>query len=333
MEMTGAVFFENGVNNLDYKLHNFGDRGADSPHEAPVLAGIAHAMLFNGSDCLRANGYIKKLYNTQIVATSSIEATEHSVMTMHSNPETKDDFGAAEMAVDRLYKVVERTNKGIGIPLLSVVIDTYNSRRFVKEYMGTKLKERILASGGKIIYRPDSGDPTVEPGLVGKDIQSTFGTTTNTKGFEVLHPQAGVLQGDGCRVDTHEAIIKGWVDAGFSIDSFALGMGSGITHDGARDDFSYSVKAVAYNNGNRWSRLLKEPITDIGKKSLSGLVINRIVNGKLVTVDCLQNGMIHQFLDSVPGWRLYSKDGYREYVPKFEEVRARARAGTINIVE
>lgn len=329
MEMTGAVFYENGINNLDYKLHNFGDRGADSPDEAAVLAGISHAALFNGSDCTRANGYIKKIYNTTLVATSSIEATEHSVMTMHSDPETRDDFGAAKMVVDRLHKVVERTKRGIGIPLLSVVIDTYNSRRFVRNYLGITLKDKILASGGKLIMRPDSGNPTIEPGMVGRDIEETFGVTKNQAGYKVLHPQIGVIQGDGNRIDTYEGILKGWVGAGFSMDSFVLGMGSGITHDGGRDDFSYSVKAVAWNDGNRWMRLLKEPNTDVRKKSLSGLIrCAEDKDGNLEVYDAMQNGLIHSFFHDGPGWRLYSQDGFREYIPKFESVRERARAGT-----
>lgn len=331
MEMTGAKFLENGINNLDYKLHNFGDRGARGP-EAALISGIAHAYLFDGSDCCGSNGFIKKIFNTTQVATSSIEATEHSVMTMHSDPETKDDFGAAEMVVRRLYKVVDRTRRGIGIPLLSVVIDTYNSRRFVKDYLGTKLKDRILASGGKIVCRPDSGDPTVEPGLVGKDIEATFGVTSNAKGYKVLHPQAAVIQGDGNRVDTYEGIIKGWINAGFSLDGFVLGMGAGITNDGGRDDFSFSMKAVAYNDGNHWKRLLKEPITDIGKKSLTGLVRCREdENGELEVFDALQNGSIHSFFVPGPGWQLYYEDGFRKYVPRFNDVRNRARVGTLDV--
>lgn len=49
---------------VDYMLHNFGDRGADGP-EAAVLAAIAHATIFNGSDCSQTNRYIKKLYRTK----------------------------------------------------------------------------------------------------------------------------------------------------------------------------------------------------------------------------------------------------------------------------
>lgn len=322
MEMTGA-----DMSMLNYKLHNFGDRGADSPDEAPVIAGIAHAAVFDGSDCTRANRYIKALYRTEKAYTSSVEATEHSVMCANSDAANKDDRGAAIMAVNRLKKVVERTKRGIGIPLLSVVIDTYNSRRFVRDYMGTDYKDEIINSGGVMVFRPDSGDPKVEPGMVGKDIEATFGVTMNAKGYKVLHPSTAVIQGDGIRIDTIDGVLNGWVSAGFSMDQFTLGMGGGVTHEGGRDDFSFSMKATATNDGTGWRRLLKEPITDAGKKSLSGLVRCREdAVGNLEVFDAITEKNGTEFLAETNGWKLWFKDGERINFQTFDEVQARARA-------
>jgi nicotinamide phosphoribosyltransferase len=324
-EMTGT-----DPSAVNYMLHNFGDRGADSPDEAPVMAGISHAAIFDGSDCLRANRYIKTMYGTSKPSTSSIEATEHSIMCAHSDATNKDDWGAALMAVDRLYAAVERAKRGIGIPAVSVVIDTYDSRRFVKDYIGTKLKDKILASGGKIIMRPDSGDPKIEPGLVGKDLEDTFGCTKRLvvdTTYKVLHPAVGVIQGDGIKVGTWRGVVRGWIDAGFAMDGFCLGMGSGVTHDGARDDHSFSMKSVATFKNGRWVPELKDPNTDSGKKSLSGLVRCREdANGELEVYDALQEGTIFSFLDSTPGWRLWYKDGFREFRQSWEEVQRRARS-------
>lgn len=334
---------------VNYMLHNFGDRSADSPHEAAIIAGIAHAALFDGSDCIRANGYIKALYGTTEPSTSSIEATEHSVMCAHSDAEHKDDWGAALMAVDRLYACVQRAKEGIGLPFMSVVIDTYDSRRFVRDYLGTRLKDRILASGGRLIARPDSGDPTIEPGLVAKDLEDTFGVTERTvkmmeydeetgfpyqvahKTYKVLHPAVGVIQGDGIRVGTFEGVVQGWIDAGYALDNFCLGMGSGVTHDGARDDFSFSFKSVATFRNGEWYRELKDPITDSGKKSLSGLVCCREDdNGNLVVVDAM-NQPDSECMD-VPiwsptlGWQLYYAHGERVYRQEWNDVKKRARS-------
>ena len=313
------------ISDIDYMLHNFGDRGADGP-EAAVIAGIAHAALFNGTDCIQANGYIKRLYGTNKAYMSSIEATEHSVMCAHSHAETRDDFGAAIMAVDRLYACVERAAKGNGLPIMSVVIDTYDSRRFVQKFTGIMLKEKIVESGGCLVHRPDTGDATIEPGLVGKDLEATFGVTINEAGYKDLHPAVGVIQGDGVRIDTHRAIIQGWVNAGFSLKRFCLGMGSGVTHDGGRDDFSFSIKATANCIHGKWYRLLKEPITDFGKKSLSGLVRcreNRL--GNLEVYDSLETGELYKMWHEAPGWRNWYEDGFRGYRQSFDDVRQRAR--------
>jgi nicotinamide phosphoribosyltransferase len=320
MKQTGA-----NMGMLGYKLHNFGDRGADSPDEAPVIAGIAHAAIFSGSDCTRANGYIKKLFRTKKAYTSSVEATEHTTMCMNSDAANKDDFGAAVMAVERLEEVVARTKRGIGIPLMSVVIDTYNSRRFVREYMGTRLKDRILASGGVMVMRPDSGDPTVEPSMVAKDVEATFGATVNAAGYKVLNPSTSVIQGDGLRVDTIESIILGWVNAGYSMDSFVMGMGGGITHFGSRDDFSFSMKTVACMDANGvWRRLLKDPVTDAGKRSLSGLVRCIEVDGQLKVVDMTDSPA--EYFQESAGWKQWVKNGDRVNFQDFDEVKERASA-------
>lgn len=325
MELTGA-----DMSMLEYKYHNFGDRGADSPDEAPIMAAIAHAILFSGSDCARANRMIKTLYRTTKAYTSSVVATEHSVMCSHSNAMTRDDFGAAKMAVARLHKVVERTKAGIGIPLMSVVIDTYDSRRFVRDYMGGTFKDEIINSGGKMVMRPDSGDIKVEPVMVMKDLDSTFGAILNGAGYKVLHPAVGVIQGDGVKISTLEGLLQSVVDAGFSIDNIACGSGAGITHEGARDDFSFSMKAVARYDGTQWIRLLKEPITDLGKKSLTGLVrCYEDEDGNLAVKDYLVNGIapLNSFLQESPGWRLWSKDGYQTHIQSFDSVREYARTG------
>jgi nicotinamide phosphoribosyltransferase len=322
MQKTGA-----NMAMLNYKLHNFGDRGADSPDEAAVIAGIAHAALFDGSDCTRANGYIKALFNSTKAYTSSVEATEHSVMCAHSDADKRDDFGAAKMAVKRLHAVVARTKRGIGIPLLSVVIDTYNARRFVREYMGETFREEIKNSGGVMVMRPDSGDATVEPALVAKDVEDTFGATENSAGYKVLAPCTAVIQGDGIRINTIEPVLEGFTGKGYSMDSLTLGMGAGVTHEGARDDFSFSMKAIAMMDANGWRSLVKEPITDLGKKSLRGLVRPfELESGELEVHDCTDNPA--SFFVDGPGWRLWSKDGERIRFQDFDEVQTRARADT-----
>lgn len=306
---------------IDYLLHNFGDRASRGPTENAVLSGIAHSFLFNGSDCARANRYIRKIYNYDGVATSSIEATEHATAMTNSDCANKNDFGAAVMFAELLEHVAERSKRGIGIPAASCIIDTYDSRRFVREFCGTTLKDRFLASGAKAVFRPDSGLVTVEPSLVANDICETFGFSVNDKGYKVLHPQTAVIQGDGVKLGTLRMILQAWVNSGYSLESFVLGMGGGIVGFGSRDLNSFSMKLVAILKNGVWTPLLKDPITDSGKKSLTGVVRARYVDGILTTV---VEEDIHM---EEKGWRCYYNTGTRPYIPVYTEVRKAARIG------
>lgn len=296
---------------VNYMMHNFGDRSAFGS-QAAIMAGIAHAALFDGSDCLRANRYIKKIYNTTKPYLSSIEATEHGSMLANSNSITKNDFGAAKMLVDRLKTMVAN---GKPNPRISGVIDTYDSRRFVQEFLGEQLHDEIINCGGTLVCRPDSGDPTIEPGMVGNDLISKFGFTYNAHGLKVLPEFLGVIQGDGITVETFEAVIKGWINAGFSLDNFYLGCGSGITNYGRRDDFSFSVKTVANYYDGKWHNLLKDPKTDSRKRSLQGLV----------QVDEDLNVVAYDEITENSKWVLWSVNGIQTYFQSFDKVRENAR--------
>lgn len=307
---------------VEYRLHNFGDRGGDG-EDGVIMAAISHGMLFSGSDCASANRYIKAIYNTKRAYLSSVDATEHSVMCSHSDADTKDDFGAAVMAVERLEEAVARTKRGIGIPLQSVVIDTYDDERFVKEYLGTKLKDRIVNSGGVMVARPDSGNPQTKPIEVIGWLGEKFGYTKPTdKGYEVLQSCVRAIQGDGITVDSIPGILENLVDAGYSLDNLVLGMGGGLTHGPGRDEFSFSMKATARFNGIEWVNLLKEPKTDAGKKSLTGLAHARYdENGELVT-----SSDYASCFEGKAGWKCYFFEGSRQYTTTYDEVRERARA-------
>jgi nicotinamide phosphoribosyltransferase len=272
------------VDMVVYGVHNFGDRGADSD-EAAQWAGIAHAMVFSGSDNSRANVNIKRLYNTKKAYTTSVDATEHSTMCANSDAKTKNDFGAAVMLVERLEEAVRRAGRGIGVAIVSGVVDTYNPYRFIRDYLGSpELKARIEAcgrAGGKLVLRPDSGVPEIEVPKILEIAGEVFGLSVNHLGYKELIPYIGVLQGDGINQESIPRILVATCDvARWSLNSFLFGMGGGLVHEAGRDEFSFSQKATAMTfnsdpsvNGD-WIDLLKEPITDTKKKSLTGYIIN-----------------------------------------------------------
>jgi nicotinamide phosphoribosyltransferase len=321
---------------VQYLNHNFGDRGADSD-EAAAWAGIAHAMVFSGSDHSRANINIKKLYNTRKPYTASVDATEHSTMCANSDAKTKNDFRAAVMLVEQLEEKVRRLKNGtlVGLPIVSGVIDTYNAYRFITEYLGgPELKPRIEAAGkagGKLVLRPDSGIPEVEVPKILQLAGEAFGMSVNKLGYKELVPYIGVLQGDGINQESIIRILEVVCDIEkWSLASFLFGQGGGLVHEAGRDEFSFSQKATAMSFNRDasvnadWISLLKEPITDSKKKSLSGFIINvRDTDGTIRSID-RRNWYGEPIIRNVV---FEDGDHFMNEVDAFDGVRERARAG------
>lgn len=267
---------------VNFHLHNFGSRGADS-YESDILAGMAHlASGFNGTDCAQANRNIKYYYKTNKAYGMSVTASEHSVMCAWSDSDKHDDLAAVEMMISLLE---DKVSKGDGLPIVSIVGDTYDIYRLTREYIGGVFKQRIIAlgnKGAKVVVRPDSGDPLTMCMDVIKILMEQFGYKVNKFGYKVLPPYIGVIQGDGINNDSLRHIVAKLDRARISLENIVFGMGSGLTHDAGRDEFSFSMKATALYDGKDWHDLLKRPITDLKKQSLKGHVTTYIMpDGKI----------------------------------------------------
>lgn len=288
---------------IQFHLHNFGSRGADS-YEADILAGMAHlAAGFNGTDCAQANRNIKHYYNTTKSYGLSVTASEHSVMCTWANTETQDDLPAVEMML-RLLE--EKLDSGVGVPIVSIVGDTYDIFRLTRDYIGDTFKQKIQefgARGGKVVVRPDSGDPLTMCMDVIKILMEKFGYTVNKYGYKVLPPYIGVIQGDGINNDSIRHIVARLDRARISLENIIFGMGSGLTHDAGRDEFSFSMKATARFDGRVWHDLMKRPITDLGKQSLKGYVSTYLdkSSGKIFSerVDSPANEQVVDMMETV----------------------------------
>ena len=260
-----------------YALHNFGDRGADA-HEVAVMAGIAHLSQFEGTDCLQANRYIKRLYGSDRHHGTSVVASEHSVMCGLADPVARDDYAAAVRMLDRLDEILTAIENGATnlAPIVSIVIDTYNAYRFADEYIGIRLKgviDRLGARGGKVVLRPDSGNAVEMPIEIIKLLMKNFGYTTNAAGFKQLPAHVGVIQGDGLNQKSLRKILRRLEEEKLALGNIVFGMGGGLTHEAGRDEFSFAMKATARcDSKGIWHDLFKDPITDIGKRSLRGRV-------------------------------------------------------------
>ena len=126
-----------------FGCHDFSMRGMDSI-DATISSGLGHAVSFMGSDSLPVIHGARKYYGETESIIHSVNATEHSVMCAG----TKGD------EIGTFRYLMEQFPTGI----LSIVSDTWDLWKVLTEYL-PELKDEILARDGKIVIRPDSGDP------------------------------------------------------------------------------------------------------------------------------------------------------------------------------
>ncbi len=128
---------------VQWQGHDFSMRGMSSP-ESAITSGMGHLLSFTGTDTVPAIYAHKNYYNATGLIGASVPATEHSVMCM----------GEKESEIDTFKRLLNLYPQGI----LSVVSDTWDLWKVCTEYL-PQLKEEILSRNGKLVIRPDSGDP------------------------------------------------------------------------------------------------------------------------------------------------------------------------------
>jgi nicotinamide phosphoribosyltransferase len=132
-------------NFVQWQAHDFSMRGRSSMESACNQAG--HLLSFTGTDTIPAVYFLEQYYNANMekeLIGASVPASEHSVMTAYGK---EDEITAFERLLDTF-------SEGI----ISVVSDSFDLWKVCTEYV-TTLKEKILARNGKLVIRPDSGDP------------------------------------------------------------------------------------------------------------------------------------------------------------------------------
>ena len=243
---------------INFKLHDFGARGASSS-ETAVLGGMAHLVNFMGTDTAEALVGVMEYYNTDEVVGFSIPASEHSTITSWGR---EDEVKAYDNMIDQFA--------GEG-KLYACVSDSFDIYKAVADLWGTALKDKVIASGGTLVIRPDSGDPETVPVEVIEILMEKFGYTVNSKGFKVLPPYIRVIQGDGINEASLPIILENLIAKGISADNIAFGMGGGLLQAWNRDSLKYAMKASAIKGTDgEWKGFAKDPITDRGKKSKQG---------------------------------------------------------------
>lgn len=245
------------MDQLFFKLHDFGARGASST-ETATLGGMSHLVNFMGTDTVEGIIGAMQYYNADVVG-FSIPASEHSTITSWGR---ENEVAAYENMIDQFA--------GEG-KIYACVSDSYDIYNAVTNLWGKELKEKIINSGGTLVVRPDSGDPLTVPIEVVKLLMEQFGYTVNSKGYKVLPDYVRVIQGDGINEHSLPMIIENMIAEGLSIDNIAFGMGGGLLQAWNRDTLKYAMKASARRDVNGiWHDVFKDPISDQGKTSKKG---------------------------------------------------------------
>lgn len=265
--------------------HDFSFRGLAGV-EAAMLSGAAHLLSFTGTDTIPAIDFLEEYYGADCekeLIGGSVPATEHSVMSI----------GMIEHEIETFHRLITEVYP---TGFLSVVSDTWDFWRVLTKYLPS-LKEQILARDGRLVIRPDSGDPvkivcgdpdaaegTPEHKGAIQVLWDIFGGTITPKGFKQLDTHIGLIYGDSITPERQKAILAGLLAKGFASSNVVLGIGSFTYQYVTRDTFGFAMKATYGETKSMGGQAIyKDPKTDDGtKKSATGLLRVRKVDGTLV---------------------------------------------------
>lgn len=166
---------------IDFACHDFSARGLD-PFSV-ISSGLAHSFSFIGSDTLIVIDAARYFYGVaeDEVPIASVNASEHSVTcTGLFYFLDKLESGELDHEIDTYYSYdIDATSSTREEPdlmaiaewlnlkrwlalfptgILSLVSDTFDLFRVITEIL-PRLKDEIMARDGKLVIRPDSGDP------------------------------------------------------------------------------------------------------------------------------------------------------------------------------
>jgi nicotinamide phosphoribosyltransferase len=255
---------------VDFQGHDFSMRGMDSV-DATISSGLGHATSFMGSDSLPVIHGARKYYGEKGFVIGSVNATEHSVMCAGGADEGDE--------LQTIKNLMETFPTGI----LSIVSDTWDLWKVITMYL-PELKNEILARDGKLVIRPDSGDPvdiicgTFDPrydhpgsnltpatkGVI-ELLWDIFGGTTNEQGYKILDSHIGAIYGDSITLDRAEEICKRLHSKGFASTNIVLGIGSFTYQYNTRDTFGFAMKATYVEIQKTYTEEeVKESLSEMG---------------------------------------------------------------------
>jgi len=257
-----------------FQGHDFSMRGM-AGIESAAMSGAGHLLSFKGTDSIPAIDFLETYYNAnsdkELIGVS-VPATEHSVMSMGRKESERETY-------IRLITDVYPTG------IVSIVSDTWDYWKVLTDILPS-IKEYIMNRAGKLVIRPDSGDPVKI--IVGDEnaakgspefkgsvevLYETLGGLVNDKGYKELDSHIGLIYGDSITFDRANEVCKKLEAKGFSSTNIVFGIGSYTYQYVTRDTFSFAIKSTAGIIDNKLVEIFKDPKTDSGfKKSAKGLL-------------------------------------------------------------
>lgn len=315
---------------VPWQGHDFSFRGMMGP-EAAAMSGAAHLTSFTGTDTLPALDLLEDYYDATGLVGGSVPATEHSVMCAGG---ADDEQGTFERLLN-LYPT----------GIISVVSDTWDLWKVTDKYLPA-LKERIMARDGKLVIRPDSGDPvdilcgrTPLSGTVYRHSEALgvierlweiFGGTVNAAGYKVLDSHIGAIYGDSITYERAQQICERLKAKGFASTNVVLGIGSYTYQYTTRDTYGNAVKATMAQVDGVERQIFKKPKTDDGtKNSAKGCisVVKGDFAGTLLPIDGLTLQQVHYDFERTNLLQPVWADGEFLQRTNLEEVRANVAKG------
>lgn len=335
---------------ISIQCHDFSMRGMSGPEDA-ARSGFAHLTSFIGTDTLPAMDYAEDYYDADpnSLIAISVPATEHAVATNNilyienemmgrgntqwsSLPQLNNQRLSAETSF-----MEDLITRKYPTGIVSYVADSFDFWSVVTEIVPS-LKEVILsreangAAPGKLVIRPDSGDPVkVICGDVAAPVGSpefkgaveclweTFGGTETSTGYKLLDSHIGLIYGDSITTQRCEEILRRLEEKGFASGNVVFGVGSYTYQCNTRDTFGFAVKATYSEVNGVPVNIFKDPKTDSKKKSAKGLL--------MVQKDSDDNYVLTDEVDSLREASGYLttifKDGKWVKRTNLEEIRSR----------
>ena len=265
LKTTGTTDF------VPFQGHDFSMRGMSSLASA-MISGAAHLLSFVGTDTIPAIAYLEHYYGANIekeMVGTSIPATEHSVQCAYG-----DDEVYLRRIINEVYP------KG----MVSIVSDGYDYWKVIGEVIPS-FKDDIMKRDGKVVIRPDSGDPVkivcgdpkgeteLERKGTVEALWDIFGGEITQQGFKQLDPHIGVIYGDAITVYRCYEICEQLFRKGFASTNLVYGIGSFTYQYNTRDTFGFALKSTMCVIDGTEKEIFKDPLTDSGvKKSQKGYV-------------------------------------------------------------